>query len=46
MGGSCLIHEREEKRMQYLVRILEGRISHLDDVGLGEGILQDRQRAV
>ena len=32
--------------MQYAVRILEGRICHLEDVDLGEGLLQDRQRAV
>jgi hypothetical protein len=29
-----------KKRMEYLVRS-EGRISHLDDVSLGEGLLQD-----
>jgi len=31
--------------VQYLARILEGRIAHLEDAGLGEGISQDRHRA-
>ena len=32
--------------MQYLVRILDGRTSHLEDAGLGEGLLQDSQHSV
>jgi hypothetical protein len=33
-----MIDEGSEKCVQYLVRILEGRNSHLEVVGLGEGI--------